>query len=193
MASRFSRESRFNRYFEGYEQRVVTDANGKEKMKMVYIMDYYRPRLTEKGFLARKIINIVLFLIAAAAQIYSGLRQDIPMNLVKYMGFAQCLGILAMILVVIYMCSHLSAPYNMEVRAHRNAHEKLSIMAMIGTFILLAIFITAIVTMIILKAVSFTSFVWAFMYLLAAACLAAIWLLEKRTEYDRVAHNSPFY
>ena len=192
MASRFSRESRFNRYFEGYEKRVVMDENGKEKMKMVYIMDYYRPRLTEKGFTARKIINVVLFLISAAAQIFSGLRSDIPMNMTKYMGFAQCLGILALILVAIYLCSHLSAPYNMEIRSYRNAHDKLVIMSMIGTFILLAIFITAIVTMIVFGSFTVMSFIWAFMYLLAAACIAAIWLLEKRTEYDRVAHNSSF-
>lgn len=192
MASRFSRESRFNRYFEGYEKRVVMDENGKEKMKMVYIMDYYRPRLTEKGFTARKIINVVLFLISAAAQIFSGLRSDIPMNMTKYMGFAQCLGILALILVAIYLCSHLSAPYNMEIRSYRNAHDKLVIMSMIGTFILLAIFVMAIVTMIVHGSFTVMSFIWAFMYLLAAACIAAIWLLEKRTEYDKVAHNSSF-
>ncbi len=192
MASRFSRESRFNRYFEGYEKRTVIDEKGKEKTKMVYVLDYYRPRLTEKGFLYRKILYIVLFLISAAAQIFSGLRSDIPMNMTKYMGFAQCLGILALILVAIYLCSHLSAPYNMEVRSHRNAHDKLVIMSMIGMFILLAIFITAIVTMIVFGSFTVMSFIWAFMYLLAAACIAAIWLLEKRTEYDRVAHNSSF-
>ena len=187
-----NRESRFNRYFEGYEKRIVMDSNGKEKMKMVYVLDYYRPRLTEKSFLGRKILNVALFLISAAAQIFAGLQNGIPMNHAKYMGFAQCLGILALILIAIYMCSHLSAPHTMEVRSYRNSHEKFSLMAMIGTFILLAVFLTAVVTMILFGSFGFSSFIWAFMYLLAALCLAAIWLLEKKTEYDRVAHNSTF-
>ena len=192
MKTGFSRESRFNRYFEGYEKQTVYDENGREKTKMVYVLDYYRPRLSEKAFTGRKVLNVVLFLIAAGAQVFSGIRTDIPMNMSKVMGFAECLGILAMILVAIYICSHLSAPYNMEIRSYRNAHDKLILMSMIGACILGAVFLAAVVMMIIFSSFSFLSFVWAFMYLLAAVCILAICLLEKRTEYDRIAHNSSF-
>ena len=192
MKSGFGRESRFSRYFEGYEKQTYIDGNGREKVKMVYTLDYYRPRMTEKAFTGRKILNVILFLLAAGAQLFAGLRQDIPMNLSKIMGFAECLGILAMILVAIYLCSHLSAPYNMEIRSFRNAHDKFTVMSLIGTCILGAVFLAALVMMIIFKSFTFMSFVWAFMYLLAAVCILAIWMLEKRTEYDKVAHNSAF-
>ena len=187
------REARFNRYFEGYQQRMVIDRNGEEQMKYVYVLNYYRPQLSEKAFIARKVINIVLFLAAAALQIAAGLMPGIIMNVVRYMGFAQCLGILAMVFAAIYIFSHVGAPYTMEIHSYKGAHEKLSIASLISAIILGVIFITAVVTLIVYRSFSFVSFVWAFMYLLAALAILAISILERKTSYEEIPPDSIIY
>ena len=97
-----------------------------------------------------------------------------------------------MILIVVYICTHAAAPYTMEIRTYKGAHEKFRIASLISAIILAAIFITGIITLIIFKSFNFMSFVWAFMYLIAAACLFVIWFLEQKTGYDRVPPDSVF-
>ena len=191
MAFGLSREARFNRYFEGYERRTIVDRNGQERTKFVYIKEYYRPKMSEGAFTGRKVLNIVLFLIAAAAQVYAGFA-SLPMNSVKYMGFAQCLGILGMILLAVYLITHMSAAYTMEIHAYKGAHEKLTIAGMLVTIGFGAIFIAALVAMIICKSYTFMSFIWLLMYLIAACAILIIWLLEKRTDYDILPPNPQY-
>lgn len=191
MKNSLSREARFNRYFEGYQKRTVIDRNGEEKVKFVYTLDYYRPQMSQNSFIIRKVIYIVLFLIAAAVQLLAGL-QEIPMNHVQYMGFAQCLGILAMILIGVYLCIHLTAPYTMEVHAYRGAHEKFITATLIASIGMGVIFLCALVTMIICSSLSFRSVIWVFLYLVAAGVIFVMWMLEKKTEYDQIPQNETY-
>ena len=186
------REARFNRYFEGYEKRTFIDRNGEERTKFVYTKEYYQPKMSNGAFTARKVLNVVIFLAAGAAQLFSGLMSGCPMNSLKYMGFAQCLGILAMILMAVYICIHMAAPYTMEIHSYRGAHEKFSIAALIVTVGMAAIFITALVSMIICHASGFTNIVWCAMYFIAAALFFLMWFLEKKTDYDILPPDHQF-
>lgn len=179
----FGQKARMDRIFEGYEKRIVTDENGKEKVKFVYIKEYFTPQMTKNEYLIIKIMYSVLFLISAACQLYAGLK-NVPMNIhYKHMGFAQCVGILALVITAIYIGSKLTAPYEMEIYAYKNSHNKLITASTIAVILIGAVFVTAVVTMFIAGAVSLAHILWALIYLAAAAAVFVIMWLERRTQF----------
>ena len=86
----------------------------------------------------------------------------------------------------------MAAPYTMEIHSYRGAHEKFSIAALIVTVGMAAIFITALVSMIICHASGFTNIVWCAMYFIAAALFFLMWFLEKKTDYDILPPDHQF-
>jgi len=180
----FSRKNRFNRYFEGYEQRTQYDRNGNETTKFVYVGNYFQPVITEKAFIIRKVIYTVLLIAAIAMQFAAGIIDSIPMNHTKQMGVAQCLCILGFIAVAIFVISYVSSGHKMEQRSYKNAHDILIIMALVTWLVILASFICGIVTTFMVGgAFTFMYVLWLLAYLVSAACIFVIWYLEKNTSY----------
>ena len=182
----FSRKNRYNRYFEGYEQRTDYDRYGNEKQKYVYVGNYFQPDMTESQFRIRKAINIFLLIASYALNLAAGIipTAAIPMNNTKVMGVAQCLAILSLIATTVYVVTHASSPYAMEIHAHKGSHERLTVVSLITWLVLAAVFIAAVAaSFIYAKGFSLNVVLWLLAYLASAASIFVIWFLEKNTDY----------
>lgn len=182
-----NRKDRFNRYFEGYEQRSNFDMNGQGKPRFVYVGDYYSPKIEPRTFTIRKIFYGVLFLVSAAVQIIAGIAMSIPMNRTRMMGVLQCLDILVMITSAVYLFRYLTAPYKMEIRSYKGAHTNFIIAHLICLAVSACVFVTAIITTFIYGG-SFSAIyiLWNLAYLVPVAEMFIMWRLESNTEYDRL-------
>lgn len=183
----FSRKNRFDRFFEGYEQRTTYDRDGNEKTRFVYTSDYYSPKMEQKSFIIRKVINAVLLIVMAVLQFYAGISETIPMNHTKMMGIVQCLDILALIVSAVYIVKHIAAPYKMEIHTYKGAHNNFVTAHLICLAVSVCAFLAAIVSTIIFgTGFSGEYILWNVAYLVAPVCMCVIWFLEKKTDYDRL-------
>ena len=180
----FNPKNRFNKMFEGYEQRTEYDRYGNESRKYVYVSNYYEPDMTETQFRLRKLINVLLLIVAIAGNIVVGIIKDIPMNRAKYFGIAQCLSILALIAAAVFIVAHLMTPYKMEIHQYNTAHEKMRVVTLISWLVMAAVAVCSIVSIFVyISTFNITYIFWALAYVIAALSIFFVWFLEKNTDY----------
>ena len=173
----------YHRYFEGYEEIVIDDPkDGTPRIQRHYAGDYYKPKLTEKERVIRKVMYCAFFLIAAALFFFAASR-DAGFNSVWYVVVPSCMSFFFFVLHAISLVWNLMAPAKMEIREYRDSHEKfLNTSALTGTSLLLTS-LASVVYMVVVSTISY-NILTVVMFLLASSAMFCSYALEKEVRFD---------
>lgn len=94
--------SAYERFFEGYTQRLVVSANGRERLERVYVGDYYCPALTRRQLFRVKAEYLGAFLCEVLLLVRTGML-PIVMNRTAFVGIFQaaCVFFLGYVLLAL--------------------------------------------------------------------------------------------
>ena len=175
--------NRFDKMFEGYEQRTFFDANGKQVTKMVYTGPRYVQQLEDRQRIIYKILFLVLFILGLGLTVISGILR-VPANFALYVNIAEAFCIVSGVLTAIYIFMYVGAVKAMETYAYKRAHDRLWLLSLIsGALSFIAAICSFIATLASKDTGNFQSWLCVILQLLSGACYIIIFILERRTEY----------
>ena len=176
-------KNRFDKMFEGYENQVFFDANGKQVTRMVYTGVKYIQQLEDRQRIIYKVLYLVLMILGIGLIIFSGIPR-VPGNYALYVNIPQALCIVAGVLTAMYVFTYVGAQKAMDRYTYQRANGRLKVLVFIAGCISLITFICSVISIIVYHGASGgMAFLCAGAQLLSAVCYFIIFFLEYRTEY----------
>ena len=177
-----SREA-YHEYFQGHMEVLEKDKRGIERIKRVYVADYYRAKTSDKGWKYGKVFYLICWLGAALLFMISA-GKNLPCNLTIYAGLTQALAGLSMLIWSFTMGECLLSERDLTIGKFQAVHDVMVKRSMAGAFFLGLCTVAALVGVIIQRSTDLGKEIGVVIGYLAAALLclfAGIW--EKRRVY----------
>ncbi len=116
-----SRDS-YHEYFDGYMELSEVDKKGRERLKRVYIADYYQSVLSEDGWKRMKMLCTGLWMGDIMIYIFASVQNQ-PCNTADFVDIAQMLCFLPLLLWSFTACEYLVSPRKLTIGKFRSIHE----------------------------------------------------------------------
>lgn len=185
MGTGFKHRSAYHREFRGYAEIRVPVANGRFKIKRVYIAPWYRHEIADASWVLMKIFFILGFLGAAALFVFAAI-QDNSCNCLKVTGVIQFLATIIMVICLARVVIFAITPRKMTAGQCDGVDRPLT-KWLFGSFAInAAAFIwNAVMVFAILKCRDFPHESKSmFMQLGASLILLAIWLVQRKMTFE---------
>ena len=172
------------RFFEGYTQYVTLDANGKRHRHNVYVGYWYTQQLTKQERTRHKLLNILFFLVGAAALAFACTR-TIPVNTRWFSAIPSFAGLYAFAWIAVAIFNEFTVPQKRTVGDYRASSLGLKRGGMMA---LICCGVTFLVTLGYLLAGDGDfrlNLLAAVCELLAAAMGFLVWRLEGKVVYEK--------
>ena len=120
--SGFSRA--YHRYFEGYAEREIIDADGKKRIERVYVLDSYKHRLDDRHWALLKAGYCVLFAVICTVYIWTVAAHS-PFNKAFYVEVPEAAGAFSLFLLLYTLIQYVTAKRVMTIYDFKESSEKL--------------------------------------------------------------------
>ena len=180
-----SREA-YHEYFQGYMEVVEQDKKGIERIKRVYVGDYYRAEMSDEEWKRNKFLYLVCWLSAVLLFVISACK-NLPCNMTLYAGLTQSLTVLPLLVWSFTVGEYLLSGRNLTIGKFQAVHDAMVKRSMAGAFFLGLCTIAVLAGMIIQRDTEIGKGMGIIFGYLAGALLCFLTgILEKRRVYMRV-------
>ncbi len=172
------------RFFEGYTQYVTLDTDGKRHRYNVYTGYWYTQQLTKQERTRHKLLNILFFLVGAAALVFGSTR-TLPANASWMSAIPAFAGMYAFCWIAIAIINEFAVPQKRTIGDYRASSLGLKRGGMMA---LISSGVTLLVTLGYLIAGAGDArltLIAAACELVAAAAGFLVWRLERKVVYDK--------
>ena len=180
-----SREA-YHEYFQGYMEVVEQNKKGIERIKRVYVADYYRAEMSNEEWRRSKVLYLVCCLGAVLLFVISA-WQNLPCNKTLYAGLTQSLTVLPLLVWSFTIGEYLLSARNLTIGKFQAVHDAMVKRSMAGTVFLGLCIIAVLAGMILQRDTAIWKEMGVIIGYLAGALLCFLTgILEKRRGYIRV-------
>lgn len=174
----------YHRFFEGYNEKLTANEEGKLEIKRFYSGDYYIPELSEKERRTKKIGIFILYISAVLLFFFGGL-QNVTMNSSRYMAFVQMTVLLIFGALLFWMAPLWKKDGHLTFRDYKDLKVWMKKSCLIAAILLWTGVLAGLVEMAIQgRKADEDVFVAAAALFLSGFSLYAIYLWEKKSSYQ---------
>lgn len=177
----------YHREFEGYAEREYVDERGRRRIERIYAAEYYEPRLPRRKRIQIRFLYAALFLLSAGLYGYAGL-QDAAGNYAVYVVIPVAASLVLLFLTLMALMNYLPLGL-LKLPQMKKGPRRLRWAALAAAIALFCAGAASFLFLILhgadAKTVSITV-----CYLLSAAGMLAIHLIERRVKYDVVRNST---
>ena len=188
-ASNWVRNRRYHNHFRGYTEVRTTDEHGHVSIERYYTSPWTVSELSERNYWMIRILFAILTLGSAALYIYSMSRR-IPANSHWAVAVPGFLTVILLIILVVRVGIFFAAPRKMTLWDFESTSKKLRNMAIYTSLVELITGLAMIIFAFVTQQEVGQTLLCGSMDIIAAACVAAIFFIEKRLPYREVANHT---
>lgn len=183
------RNKRYHDHFRGYTEIRTTDERGHVVIERYYTSPWTVSDLSERRYWMVRVLFALLTLGSIALYIFA-LAQDIPANRHWAVAIPGLPAVVFIIILIVRVGIFFAAPRKMTLWDFESTSKKLRRIALITAILEALAGITTIVLAFITQDKFSQTLLCGIMVLVAAACTAAIFFIEKRLPYKEVANHT---
>lgn len=177
----------YHRFFEDYTEKIVEE-NGKIKIKRVYMGDFYQEACSGREKTLRKIVEILLYLLAVAAYIFGATRKT-HMNAEWFVAVSQAITLLGLFWFLFpFLCS-IKAKEKLTLQEYRDESvlpKTISLVITLGFVCIDA----AVLYALIHDMAALREWILLVPFFIGTAAAAALYGCMKRTKYIKIPASS---
>ena len=180
----------YHEYFQGYMEVMEEDKKGTERIKRVYVADFYQAELSDREWRCSKVICLICWLAVLPLFVVSA-RQNLPCNTTLYAGVTQSFTVLPLLLWSFTVGEYLLSKRNLTIGKFPAVHD-----AMIKRSIACAVFIGLCTAAVVYGMIAggdteIGKGVWVIVsYLICIVLCLFTGILENRRVYVRVENQT---
>ena len=176
----------YERHFEGYVE-TAREIPGQKRSRSVrtYVDSYWRQELSAKKRTGYRILFVILFLLALPPFLY-GASRPIGANTVWFVTLPQALSLFALGWTALGLLRYCTAPQSMTVRQHRLAVIHFHRASCAAWIILTLLAVGYLVFALLYTDERGTTLLCALLSLFSSLCLAAVYWVERSTQYTEL-------
>lgn len=180
---RYSGSKAYNRFFEGYEERLIPGENGKrDRIERIYKGAYYYQSLSDKKWVFLKMLFPVLYFASVGAFIAAALPAS-PLNTAWYVTILQAVCVLLYFWLFCILCSHVVSDRNMTISKYKRACKPFLKVAKGLLYVLVFTMAFSIINGILIHESLQNTMLVALYYLAAEVFVFIMYWIEKHTVY----------
>ncbi|MCD8103441.1 MAG: hypothetical protein LUF35_00185 [Lachnospiraceae bacterium] len=177
--------SSYHRFYENYAEREVTDEHGATKIERVYVGEYYYPELSDEQFRLRKVLFPFLYVVSFLIFLLSGtcrVAANSSLYMIPFLAISVCIYLLLLIPMVYCV----RAEKEMELRYYRYSHIQLTRYCLCQAVCLFGAGTAVLVGSLLFSGIDAAVLLCAAGYCAAGAFMLVIYLLQSRTEWQKL-------
>jgi len=183
------RNKRYHNHFRGYTEVRTIDEHGHAVIERYYTSPWTVSELSERNYWMIRILFAILTIGAIALYIYS-MSRNIPGNSHWAVAIPGLPTVIFLIILVVRVGIFFAAPRKMTLWDFESTSKKLRRMALYTSLIVLITGLALIVFAIVTREQVSQTLLCGIMDIIAAACVAAIYFIEKRLPYKEIANHT---
>lgn len=187
----FRHSNSYHNFFQGYAEQKVPKSNGRgNKIERIYVADYYKYQETELVWYLKKIVNFVLYLIAALGVIYADTR-SLQINNIFVLGIMQTLSSVPFIYLLYMLIWNVTAPRRMtigEVKSSSTGFRRAAFSN--GVWLLLVAIVEMVVKWLFIGNMSLEEWRVIALKIISSGVLFSLYIMEKKRPLEKIINES---